>query len=301
MLSFGDLLVRRTVDKIRCWRSRARRGRSRSTLGIAVALVTAAVAWGHGDRTERLEDLDARLETQPDSADLLLERADIRRRLGQHEQALADLERLLDISPGHAQGQYLLGLTHLDRESFAEAESALRRYLRAKPHSAAGHLALAQALTGQDRHLAAAREYERAIAAQPIPVPDHFLARARAYRDAGEPYVARAILGLDEGMRSLGPLITLQRLAIELELARRNPSGAIDRVDAVLAGVERKETWLVTKARILADAGRQREAEATLRLAGDTLGRLPHRIRSSPAMVALADTITKHLEAGAQP
>ena len=259
------------------------------------------VAIGHGDRGEYLSELNARIESQPDSVRLLLERAEVHRRLGHRDEALADLDRVFAISPGWSRAHYLIGLNHLDARLFGEAESALRRFLEDVPDSPSGHVALAEALTGQGRHLDAAREYDRAIALQPTPVPDHFLARARSYRAAGERHLARAVEGLDEGMRIIGPLVTLQKLAIDTELARGNHAGAVTRIDAVLSTLERQETWLVNKATVLASAGRHVEAMDAFRMASEALNSLPRRVRSSPAMVALAETISQHLHKDTTP
>ena len=256
----------------------------------------AAIARGHGDQHEHLTSLDARIEANPDSVSDLLDRAAAHRRLGHHEASLADLDRVAVLSPDNHQVHFLRGLTYLRGGEFDEAEAALRRYLTSMPESASGHVALAETLTEQGRHLAAAREYTLAIAAQPTPTPEHYLARAKAYRAAGTPHLGLAIEGLDEGMAVMGPLITLQRLAIEIERVRGNHAGAIARIDRVLAKAPRKETWLVNKARILASVGRQAEALDTFRLAKAALESLPPRIRSSPAMVALRQTISEHLQ-----
>lgn len=262
---------------------------------LLCAAALGPIASGHGDRGEHLADLDARIEAQPDAVSLLLERADTHRRLGHRQKALSDLERVLQVSPGNHRVQYLLGLSHLDGGAFPAAESALRRFLEVSPDNPAGHTALAQALTGQGRHLEAARAYDLAITTQPTPVPDHFLARARAYRAAGAQHVASAVEGLDDGMRIIGPLITFQKLAIELELARQNHAGALKRINEVLARSERKESWLVNKAKVLGAAGRHGEARDTFVLAREALGSLSHRVRSSPAMIALAETISDNL------
>ena len=158
-----------------------------------------------------------------------------------------------------------------------------------------------ETLAGQGRHLAAADEYSLAIANQPTPIPDHFIARAKAYRAAGEEHWGLAVDGLDEAMSALGPLITLQRLAVEIEIDRGNHAGAIARIDHVLAKAPRKETWLVHKARILASIGRERDALDAFRRARTAVNSLPSRVRSSPAMVALGQTISHHLEKDTTP
>ena len=283
----------------------ASRIRFRSTLAVFVGSLAATVvvgsAWGHGDRHEYLAQLDAKIEANPKSVPLLLDRAAAHRRLGHFQASLDDLDRVLAVSPDHHQAYYLRGLTHLRGGDLTQAEAALRRYLKSVPHSPTGHTALAETLAEQGRYLAAAGEYTLAIAAQPTPVPDHYLARSNAYRAAGQPYLDLAVEGLDEGMSSIGPLITLQRLAIEIELDRENHAGAIARIDEVLAKAPRKETWLVRKGRILASIGRQTDAVDAFRLARAAMNSLPPRVRSSPAMAALRETISENLDKDTSP
>ena len=193
---------------------------------VLVAVISwAAMAFGHGDPSDRLAFLDTTIEAEPNSVSLLLERSELHRRHGRFEMAISDLSRAQSLSPHEHHVNYLLGRNHLEKGDFANAETALRRYLAVVPGSSSGHVALARALSAQNRHLAAARHYSLAIAAQPIPVPDHYLGRARAYRAAGGRYLDNAITGLDEAMDAVGPLIALQKLAVEIELALGNADG----------------------------------------------------------------------------
>ena len=261
--------------------------------------ILAQGGWGHGDRSEHLARLDAQIKANPDSIRDLLERAEAHRRLGHYDESLADLDRILALSPGHRQVHYLRGLTYFDRREFAEAEASLRRHIESNPDSPSAHAALAETLTQQGRHQEAGDAYTHAIAVQPPPIPDHFIARAQAYRAAGK--LDLAIKGLDEGMTSMGPLVTLQRLAVEIELDRSNHAGAIARIDDVLAKAPRKETWLVRKGAILASAGHRDQAFDAFRLARASLESLPPRVRSSPAMTALRERIAMHLDKDTAP
>lgn len=274
--------------------------RFRSALRVCIVLISVGVfvagAQGHGDRNEHLARLDAKIEADPNAVALLLERSATHRRLGHYKASLVDLDRVLAVSPDHHKAHYLRGLTHLRSGNHAEAEVALRRYLESVPESPTGRVALAESLSEQGRYVAAGVEYTLAIAAQPTPVPDHYLARAKAYRAAGQPYLDLAVEGLDEGMSSLGPLLTMQRLAIEIELDRGHHAGAIARIDGVLSKAPRKESWLVDKGRILASIGRQTDALDAFRLARAALNSLPPRARSTPAMTELLATISTHLD-----
>lgn len=245
--------------------------------------------------------LDAEVEANPDSLGILLKRAEALRRIGHYDESLADLDRALVLAPGHQLVHYLLGLTHLGQGEFADAEVSLRRYIDSEPESPSAHVALAETLTQQGRHLEAGDEYTLAIAVHPTPAPDLYIARARAYRAAGAEFQGLAVRGLDDAMASLGPLVTLQRLAIEIELERGNHAGALGRIDSVLADAPRKESWLAYKGRVLASTGREQDALDAFRLARAAHQSLPLRVRSSPAMVSLAESIATHLNSETTP
>ncbi|MDE0007074.1 MAG: tetratricopeptide repeat protein [Gammaproteobacteria bacterium] len=265
-------------------------------MGLLWATVFAQASWGHGDRHEHLARVDAKIEANPDSLRFRFERAEALRRLGHYEESLVDLDRVLALSPDNGHVHYLRGLTHFDRGEYGDAETSLRRYVDSVPESPSAHTALAETLIRQGRHREAGDEYSRAIAVHPTPAPDLYVARARAYRAAGAEFQGLAIRGLDDAMASLGPLVTLQRLAIEIERDRGNHAGALGRIDEVLADVPRKESWLAYKGRVLASTGREQDAVDAFRLAQAALESLPPRVRSSPAMVSLAETIATQLE-----
>ena len=275
--------------------------RRKVVAGLFLAMILVQGSWGHGDRSEHLARLNAKIEAAPGSLHYRLERAEAHRRLGHYEESLADLDRALALSPGNPQVHYLRGLTHFDRREFVAAEASLRRYVESRPESPSGHTALAETLMQQGRHKEAGEEYSLAIATHPTPTPDHYIARAKAYRAAGVEFLDLAAQGLDDAMSSMGPLVTLQRLAIEIELDRGNHTGAIARIDGVLADAPRKETWLVQKGRILASAGKEEDALDAFRLARAALESLPPRLRSSPAMIALGQSITTYLNEDTSP
>ena len=53
--------------------------------------------------------------------------------------------------------------------------------------------------------------------------------------------IDEALRGLDEGINQLGPVVTLQLLAIDLELRRKSYDAALTRLDLIAAESERKE------------------------------------------------------------
>ena len=255
---------------------------------------------GHGDPHEQVEELNALLDKNPDHVASLLERADIYRRHRHFNEALEDLNRVRLLAPSNNAVHYLTGLTLFEQGEFEKAESSLQIFISGSPNSPRGYLALAKVLTQQERHLNAAQAYELAIENESTPTPDHYLARAHAYIKAGNQYLPRALEGLEDGIALLGPLITFRRLAIEIEIDQGDYQNAIDRINMILDDVDRKESWLVKKAKVLSTIGRTDEAIQHFQLAESAIELLPARTRTSPAIRALRKTILENLNSESQ-
>lgn len=270
--------------------------RTISKFALLCWFCVSTTALGHGDPHEQVEALNAILEKDPDHIASLLERADIYRKHRHFEEALEDLNRVRLLSPSNTTVHYLTGLTLHEQGEFKEAETALQIFINRSPSSPRGYVALAKVFSQQERHLNAAQAYELAIEYQSTPTPDHYLARAQAYREAGRPYLSKALEGLEEGIELIGPLITFRRLAIEIEIDQGHYQNAINRVDSILHDVDRKETWLVKKASVLHSIGRHEEAKQQFLLAERAIELLPNRTKKSPAIRALRETIHKKLK-----
>jgi len=252
------------------------------------------VAWlmveqveAHGGFDERIALADQRV--LEDSADpgVWVARAQLHRRHGDYRAALADLAVAGSLPAAPDNLRYFCALVHLDAGRPAEAERLLRQFLAARPVHPAAREAHARALVALDRSLEAARAYDVLIAQQPVPIPDHYVSRAQALAKAGPASFGEAIRGLDEGRGRLGAVITLERLAIELELRRGATDAALSRLDRLLAEANRPEGLLAERARVLAQAGRPAAAQESFERALAALARLPARKRRTLAVVRL--------------
>ena len=237
--------------------------------------------------------MNASLATDPNQVTLLLKRADIHRRYQHFEEALDDLRKAKSLSPNHDQIGFLLGRTLADKGDFRAAEIELHHFLVSSRSSIQAQVELARVLHAQQKYLASADAYDQVIALQKPPLPEHYLSRAEALLEAGVPHLDKALAGIEEGMVELGPLIVLQRVAIDINLRQGNLEVALNRVDQVLQNIQRKESWLIEKARILFEMGHDEKAREQLALAVSAIDSLPHRIRNSAAMIELRSSIKK--------
>ena len=97
--------------------------------------------------------------------------------------------------------------------------------------------------------------------------------------------------GLDEGIRRLGPLVTLELPAIELELRAGRYDRALARLEQVSSQSPRKETWLARRGEILELANRAPEALAAYSACLEAVEILPPDRRRTAAMTELTERV----------
>ena len=96
------------------------------------------------------------------------------------------------------------------------------------------------------------------------PQPDLYIERARIAMTTGPD---AALHGLDDGIRRLGPIVTLELEAIDIELRLARYDAALSRLDRVSAQAARKESWLARRGAILEAAGRLDDARSAYQAA----------------------------------
>ena len=176
------------------------------------------------------------------------------------------------------------------------AKVALDRFLLKHPNHIEALVTRARTLTKLDRRLEAAQDYSRAINISAEGRPELYIERAQSLAGEGGHYAKEALQGLDEGIRKLGPLVTLQLPAIDIELQEKNYDAALARLETVAAKSPRKETWLTRKGEILQQAQRIDEARAAFKAALDAMQSLPASRRNVPAMIDLEKHLREQLQ-----
>lgn len=220
----------------------------------------------HGEVHAEIETLTSRIQSAP-SAVLHLQRSELFREDEAFAAALADCDAAARLDPALA--AVLLSRAHSLYQSgqFQAAREALDAFLEKKPAHAEAFRLRARALAALKRHADAVADFNRALALMKEPPPDLFLERAQELGAQGS--MEAALASLDEGISQMGPLLTLQSAAIDVELQLGRHDAALARVDRILAGLQRKEAWLARRGQILQSAGR---AEAARLAYTDALG-----------------------------
>lgn len=251
-------------------------------LGIGILL--SSFVHAHEGLHEQIAAITAKIKRDPKNASLYLQRGELHRLHRDWSRAAADYDRAARLQPGLAIVDVARGKMLFDSGRFQRAKLVLDRFLTQQPNHFDAVMTRARVLAKLGSTAAAVNDFTRAITQSPD--PELYLERAETINRDGK-HIDEALSGLDDGIKRLGPIVTLQLPAIELELRRQNYDGALSRLDLIAVQSERKETWLVRRGEILKLAGRDEEARAAFNAALVAIESLPPARRQNKAVTAL--------------
>ena len=265
--------------------------RSRNILLVAACLAAPLLACAHGDIHDQIVMVTRQIQLEPENAKLYLKRGELHRVHGDWDSALSDYDQVARLAPTLADVDFYRGMALLESGLTKPARACLDKFLAKQPDHAEGLITRARALAKLGEGKAAAMDFSHALSRMAEPKPDYYLERAQALASAGDAHLAEALCGLEEGMKRLGPLLSLQLKTIDLEVSRKNLDGALLRLDKILGQSPRRETWLVRKGQLLQQAGRVGEARESFAGALRAIESLPPNHRNSRAMIALENQV----------
>ena len=257
-------------------------------------------ALSHVGFDDEIDEITERINAEPDNAELYWLRGDVNRIYQHWDRALADFEAARRIDPELYKTDLGIGRSYYDQARYREAITHLNRFLAREPGNIRGLLVRARAWHQLGQYQRAAGDYTVAIEQfQPPqkPTPVFYLERARALEAAGGRYIDDAVQGLEEGLRVLGPIITLELYAVELQTKRGRYDAALQRMDRVIKRSARKEEYLVRRSEVLMQAGRSDEARQDLQSAQDALDKVPGSRRNTRAVKKIRTRIHRDLGA----
>ena len=252
-------------------------------LGACVALLSVPVR-AHEGLHEQIVAVTAKIKRDPKNASLYLQRGELHRHHREWSLAAADYDRAVRLQPSLIVVDLARGKMLFESRRFQQARFVLDRFLRHQPESIEGWVTRARVHAAIGTRVEATRDFTQAIALTATPDPELYLERAHVLANDN---LEEALRGLDEGIKRVGPVVTLHLAAIDLELRRKHFDGALSRLDIIIAQSERKETWLVRRGEILRSAGRIEEARATFKSALVAIEGLPPGRRHTRAITAL--------------
>lgn len=297
--------------------SRARATTSAIALTLVAATAPARQASAHGDLHSQIEQVSRNLAEErarpagpPGSAEahardherakLCLERAELYRIHKEWKKAARDYDCATRHDPDL--GAITLGRAQMLFESGAPAQARplLESFLADHVDHSQALFLQAQVLLKLGEGIRAVRFLDRALARHPQPEPDHYLARADILARLGRGLLPRAVAGLDEGIKRLGPIVALDERAIDLELRLGNTDAALARIDRQASLSGRRDLWFARRADVLANRGDADGARLAHEEALRAFRSLPRHLQARPSSRALELHLTSALAAPAR-
>lgn len=229
------------------------------------------------DVAEAMEVINAQIQANPKDAQPYLQRSHLFVVSKKFDRAIADLD----------QANRLQTLPQLDREKAAVYLAAgwhetgleyINRFLAKNTSDTQGLLLRARFNAKLGRMADAGRDYETALQQMP-PSLELYLEHARALTTEDGSHLPLALRTLEQAIKRLGPIVTLETAALEIELRQRNYDAAITRVDRLIDRMPTKHTWLAKRGDILVQAGKVAEARKSYQDALAAISKLPPRQR----------------------
>ncbi len=224
---------------------------------LVLAFVCPREATTHGDLSEQIAAVTARIEGEPRRADLFLKRGNSTGRTGTGLSRSPTTTAPLPSTP-----VWLLSIW--PAPPWASTPTRLRRPSPRSSASSRGGPTTPTAARCAPGSLPGlvVRSRRRRTGRGPSPCPPgrapSTTSSARALAAADR--IDETLATLDEGSRRLGSVVTLELAATELEVSRARYDAALTRMDRLAATAPRKEQWLLQRREILERAGRPAEA-----------------------------------------
>ncbi len=231
------------------------------TLIFLSHLTISKMVFPHGFVHKQIADVTKEIEKNPDDPNLYLKRGELYRYDGDVTAALKDFDRVVKLKPDLYLVDLAKGKLMYDAGSFSKAKNYLDKFLKKDPEYIDGLILRARILSRLHEYQKAVDDYSQVIEKSSEPKPEYFIERARARASIGD--TLQALQGLDEGIKTLGQIVTLQLYAIDLEIQIQDYDSALQRVDEISKQSARKEKWLLRRGQILQKAKRHNEARAT--------------------------------------
>jgi tetratricopeptide (TPR) repeat protein len=259
--------------------------RLRVVWAILFVILASVLAVAHEGLHEQIAEVTSRIRREPKNAMLYLRRGELYRLHRDWGAALADFRQADVLNPHLNIVAFSRGRMYQDAGNLAKAKFWLDHFLSEEPDHGDALITRARVLSKLGAYDHASRDYSKGIALLPRVIPEYYIERSSALIKSGKPRAA--LQSIDEGIKRLGAVVTLELLAIDIELMNKRYEAALSRLELIAAQSPRKEVWLARRGEILHEAGRKLEARVAFQSALAAIEQLPARHRNAKATVEL--------------
>jgi len=197
----------------------------------------------HGTHTDLIQKATFEIKRRPGDHAGWLDRAQLHIKQGDVTAGFNDI-KVAETIAGEIEVAYVLGLYHVAIHHYAAAVKAFSQYLTRYPEHTASIYNRARAHKELGIVTAAISDYRYLLSVSNRPSPDYYLELARIESSVSPDGTILALKTLDRGIDKLGLLVSLQAVAIEYELSRKNYKKALARHESLKPWLGKTDKWL---------------------------------------------------------
>ena len=245
-----------------------------------IALFGSQELFARAAARESLEHFSRQIAADPRDQSLYIARGNVYSIEGLYSQALADFQRAAELGDPISIG-FDFGVLFYRMGEFDTARRYLDGFLGRFPNHARALEYRARLLRDTGEYPAAVADFKRLFELQEHPNPGHYISAAKMLQSTGTDGIDQALVILDQGNSKLGITPQLQHYAIQLELRRKRPEKAVERMRELEPMLGGSPDWKVGMGELMLQIGQPEQAEALLDAASlqlDTLRKTPARL-----------------------
>lgn len=242
----------------------------------------------HGDLDVRIQAITTAIESYPDSAALYFQRGKLRFQHEEYRLSIDDINNSIEKGFYHEFQEIYLAKSLYKLEDFESAQKYLHDFLAVDPNNVIGLNLKGRILYAQHKYQASAQCFEDVINLTIKSLPENYIEAAQSWSLSEHPdKYLKEIQILEQGLKNLGSIISLQNKLIETHLKYGNVNAAVIIQNKIIDNTKRKESAYYKLAKIYFQFKENENAKQALQNANSEWEKLPLRIRKNTAMKSL--------------
>lgn len=247
----------------------------------------------HPGAHEALEHFSRQIDENPRQQSLYIQRGIVYSNDGQYPQAQEDFQRAAELGDPVLVG-FDFGVLHYRMGELDTARRYFDGFLQRFPNHAPGLEYRARLSRDAGDYETSVADFRRVFELQDRPNPGHYISAAEMLQSTGIDGIDQALVILDQGNGKLGMTPQLQHYAIQLELRRKRPEKAVERMRELEPMLGESPDWKVDMGELMLKVGQPEQAAALLDGASlqlDTLRNTPARLEIRERIDRLRATV----------
>ncbi|PWK18487.1 tetratricopeptide repeat protein [Xanthomarina spongicola] len=249
-------------------------------------------AYSHGDLDKRILAVTEEIKKSPDSAQLYFKRGKLYYQHDDYQLSIKDINYSIDLGYLDIEQELLLSKNYFELKDYTNALLFVDSILNKSPNDVVFLKIKAQTLFQDAQYEKSAIYFEKVIKYSSKTFPENYIDASEAwYLSPNDKAFDNSISILNQGIETLGQIISLLEKKVELYMAIDDFDMAIESQESIIKTLNRKEHAYSKLAELYMGNNDFEKAEEALNLSENSIKILPLRIQNTSNIKSLKEEI----------